>query len=123
MKNMTRRSFIGFAMAGLVGTAVTSHAQEWPVRPIRLIISQPPGATPDILARLLIEKMGKTLGQPIVVENRPGASNIIGRAVAAGNDCRAQPDDDTGYSQRGAFYHTRRSVAASNQFQRTDERL
>jgi tripartite-type tricarboxylate transporter receptor subunit TctC len=91
MKNMTRRSFIGFAIAGLVGTAVTSHAQEWPVRPIRLIISQPPGATPDILARLLSEKIGKTLGQPIVVENRPGASNIIGAQAGA----KAAPDGYT----------------------------
>ena len=91
MKSMTRRSFIGFALAGLAGTAVISHAQEWPARPIRLVISQPPGATPDILARLLSEKMGKTLGQPVIVENRPGASNIIGAQAAA----KAAPDGYT----------------------------
>ena len=54
-----------------------AHAQSWPSRPIRIILPNPPGGTNDILARMLQAPLQEILGQPIVVENRAGGSNII----------------------------------------------
>ncbi len=68
------------ALAALV---VPACAQDYPSRPIKLIVSYPPGGASDLIARLIGEPMSKRLGQPIVVENRPGAAgNIAGEAVA-----------------------------------------
>ncbi|WP_459616514.1 Bug family tripartite tricarboxylate transporter substrate binding protein [Bordetella sp. 2513F-2] len=57
---------------------VSSHAQSYPEKPIKLIVPFPPGGTTDILARLMAEGMGKQLGQAVIVENRAGASGMIG---------------------------------------------
>ena len=67
------------------------QAQDWPQRPVTLIVSQPAGASPDVMARMIAERMGKTLGQSIIVENKPGAGNVVGAAAAA----RAAPDGYT----------------------------
>src|SRR5436305_14608004 len=61
-------------------------AQGWPNRPVRLIVSQAAGGTPDIVARVLAERLGAALGQAMVVENRPGSANMVG-AQAAARDC------------------------------------
>ncbi len=66
---------------------------EWPERPVRLVLSQPPGSSPDILARMLGERLTRKWGQPVVVENRPGGQNIVGAQVAA----KAAPDGYTYY--------------------------
>lgn len=66
-------------------------AQAWPDRPVKLIVSQPAGSTPDIVARLISERLRPLLGQPLVIENRPGAANIVGAQAAA----RAEPDGYT----------------------------
>lgn len=63
--------------------AAPAGAQEWPARPVKFIISQPPGTSPDITARFLAERLGKNLGQSFVVENRPGGQNVIGAQAAA----------------------------------------
>jgi tripartite-type tricarboxylate transporter receptor subunit TctC len=74
-------------------TPLAAPAQGWPAKPVRLVLSQPPGSSPDILARMLGERLQRLWGQPIVVENRPGGQNIIGAQVAA----RATPDGYTFY--------------------------
>src|SRR4051812_2410622 len=68
-------------------------AQAWPTRPVRLVLSQPPGSSPDILARMLGERLSKQWGQGVVVENRPGGQNVVGAQAAA----RATPDGYTFY--------------------------
>ena len=52
-------------------------AQSYPARPIRLIVSFPAGGPGDVLARFIAQKMGESLGQPVVVDNKPGANSII----------------------------------------------
>lgn len=65
--------------------------QAYPVKPIRIFVSTGPGAPPDVMARLLGEKLAGSLGQPIIVENRPGASGTIGMNAVA----KASPDGYT----------------------------
>jgi tripartite-type tricarboxylate transporter receptor subunit TctC len=68
------------ALAAFVAPAC---AQDYPNRPVKLIVSYPPGGASDLIARLIADPLSKRLGQPIVVENRPGAAgNIAGEAVA-----------------------------------------
>lgn len=66
-------------------------AQAWPTKPVRLIVPYPPGGGNDNLARIFGTKIGERVGQPIVVENRPGAGTLIGSEAAA----RAAPDGYT----------------------------
>jgi tripartite-type tricarboxylate transporter receptor subunit TctC len=70
-----------------------ARAQAWPDRPIRWVLSQPPGSGPDNVARLLAERLQKTWGQPVVIENKPGGQNTIGAQAAA----RAPADGSTFY--------------------------
>ena len=60
-----------------------AQAQSWPTKPLRYIVPFPPGAFNDTLARTLAAELPKTLGQPVVVENRPGGNTIIGTDAAA----------------------------------------
>ena len=70
---------------------ITSSAATYPERPIRVIIPLPPGGAVDVVARLLQPHLEKALGQSMVIENRPGASGIIGAAAVA----NAEPDGHT----------------------------
>jgi tripartite-type tricarboxylate transporter receptor subunit TctC len=66
------------AIAGFAFTAAPSQAQQnWPTRAVKFIVPFPPGAGADIGARLFAEKLSKTWGQPVVVENRPGGDSIV----------------------------------------------
>ncbi|HEY2337855.1 MAG TPA: tripartite tricarboxylate transporter substrate binding protein [Burkholderiales bacterium] len=71
------------------------EAQTWPSKPLRYIVPFPPGAFNDTLARTLAAELPKTLGQPVIVENRPGGNTIIGTEIAA----KSPPD---GYTLYGA---------------------
>lgn len=66
------------AAALLISLAFSANAQEWPSRPIRLISTYPPGGGTDLVARMISRPLSAALGQPVVVENRPGAGGIIG---------------------------------------------
>lgn len=81
---MQRRNFI---QAGLLASAVpAAWAQPngaFPDKPVKFILSQPPGSGPDNVARLLGDRLARSLGQPIVIENKPGGQNIIGAQAAA----------------------------------------
>lgn len=69
----------------------TSRAENYPTRPITFIVGNPPGGSSDLIARAVANKMQESLGQPIVVENRPGASEIVGAEALA----RSAPDGYT----------------------------
>ncbi len=73
--------FAVIALALFCGTAL--HAQPYPSKPIRIIVPFPPGGAADVTARVLGEHMAKGLGQPIIIENRPGAGAVIGYEAGA----------------------------------------
>jgi tripartite-type tricarboxylate transporter receptor subunit TctC len=68
-----------------------AHAQDWPTQTIRIIVPYPAGGLSDVFARLIAEKLGKTLGQSVIVDNRPGGNTIIGTQATA----QAMPDGYT----------------------------
>jgi tripartite-type tricarboxylate transporter receptor subunit TctC len=79
------------ALAGLLIAATQAFAQQYPAKPVRLILPFPPGGSTDLLGRTLAEKLGESLGQSVVPENRPGAGGNIGAEAAA----RSAPDGYT----------------------------
>jgi len=83
--NTTRR-LIGLAAFALcAGTLAPAHAQadKWPGKPIRFITPYPPGGSSDIITRFIGDRVSKALGQPVVVENKPGAGATLGTDYAA----------------------------------------
>src|ERR1700689_4480019 len=78
-------------LAGLMLSSQTGHADDYPARRITLIAPWPPAGAIDVLCRELAPGVGDRLGQPIVVENRPGAGSTIGTNDAA----KAKPDGYT----------------------------
>ncbi|MBI2770994.1 MAG: tripartite tricarboxylate transporter substrate binding protein [Burkholderiales bacterium] len=107
---MKRRTFTGWlAAASTMAAAPTLRAQPaaaaWPQRPVKWILSQPAGSGPDILARYVADLVSKSLGQPIVIDNRPGGQNVIGAQAAA----RSAPD---GYT----FYYATTAAMVTNAF-------
>lgn len=91
----------GRLVAGaLLAWAGVAVAQSWPARPVTIVVPFPPGGTTDVLARALAQELAKPLGQPIIVDNKPGAGATLGAAQVA----KAKPD---GYTLlMGAVHHT-----------------
>ncbi|UGV27013.1 tripartite tricarboxylate transporter substrate binding protein [Rhodopseudomonas boonkerdii] len=79
------------AVAILLAGAGSVHAQNWPNKPIRMVVPYTPGGYTDLMARLVSEKMSTSLGQTIVIENKPGANAVIGTDTVA----KAAPDGYT----------------------------
>ena len=68
-------------------TAVAADAPAWPTRPVHIVVGYPPGTSPDTVARLVAEPLARALGQPVVVDNKPGAGGNLGvDAVVRAND-------------------------------------
>jgi tripartite-type tricarboxylate transporter receptor subunit TctC len=83
---MQRRNWIALATAWAGATlflAMPAGAQSWPARPIKLVVPFPPGGLIDNMARLVAPKLAQELGQPIVIDNKPGAGGNLGAAEAA----------------------------------------
>ena len=104
MKNFRSRLLIGCAVLGIAAEV----AAQFPDRALRLIVPQAPGSATDTVARILAPEMSKALGQPVVVENRPGGALTIGIDAVA----KAAPDGYTiGQGPVGALAITRHMVA------------
>ncbi|HEY1230109.1 MAG TPA: tripartite tricarboxylate transporter substrate-binding protein, partial [Ramlibacter sp.] len=85
---VTRRA----ALAALSATVLPLHAQgTWPSKPVRLVVAYPPGGVSDVVARALGDRLAPALGQPVVVENKAGASGSIGLDAVA----KSAPDGHT----------------------------
>ena len=78
-----------FVLVTLIVAA--AHAQSWPSKPITLVVTYPAGGGADAMARLIAPKLGDALGQPVIIENKPGASGQIGASAVA----KAAPDGYT----------------------------
>jgi tripartite-type tricarboxylate transporter receptor subunit TctC len=93
MTTSTRNAAVTvFALSALLTMCPASaDAPTYPAKPIRVIVNSSPGSPPDIVARIVGERLGPTLGQPVVVENRPGGIGTIALAAVA----RAEPDGHT----------------------------
>src|SRR6195256_1139137 len=91
----TRRSRIApgliAVLATVLGGSIAADAQTYPTRPIQLIVPFAGGSASDVLTRILVDRAGKSLGQPFIIDNRPGAGGNTGTAAAA----RATPDGYT----------------------------
>ncbi|SPK75212.1 Protein BugT (plasmid) [Cupriavidus taiwanensis] len=97
----TIRRLCGLSIFAIcLGGAAAAMAQDWPAKPISLVVPFPSGGTTDILARALGDQLSRALGQPVIVENRPGAGATVGADYVA----KARPD---GYTLLiGAVHHT-----------------
>ena len=71
--------------------ALPAAAQDWPTKPVKIVVPFGPGSTPDVVARLIADHLQKKLGQPFVIDNKPGASGNIGTDAVA----KAAPDGTT----------------------------
>jgi tripartite-type tricarboxylate transporter receptor subunit TctC len=91
---MQRRELtLGLIGAALAGATGTLKAQTWPDKPVKWVLSQPPGSGPDNVARILSDRLARTWGQAVVIENKPGGQNTVGALAAA----RAPADGFTFY--------------------------
>ena len=88
--NRRQLSLTVLSLAAALGSA-TVAAQTYPSKPITIVVAYPAGGDTDAMARLYAEKLGQRLGQPVVVDNRPGASGVIGSVHVS----KAQPDGYT----------------------------
>jgi len=88
---MLRRTFIAAGLVSLATLATPALAQKFPDRPITIVVPYGPGGTNDIVAREVAQKMQEQFGQPVVVENKPGANGALGTGFVA----RSKPDGYT----------------------------
>ncbi|MDB5315006.1 MAG: tripartite tricarboxylate transporter substrate binding protein [Rhodospirillales bacterium] len=87
----TRRRSVIVGLSALAVLGQPALAQAWPAQPIRVVVPYAPGGTTDLVARLVAQGLGERLGQPIIIENRPGAGAMVGSEFVA----RAAPDGYT----------------------------
>lgn len=114
---MNRRSLINILCRTLAAAGLTlaapgiAHAQAWPQKPVRFVVPFPAGSAPDVMLRVLGAKLSEKWGQAVVVDNRPGASGVIGmQAILA-----APPDGTTfGFAQGSALSVAPSTIKSAN---------
>src|ERR1041384_6599471 len=90
-KHPRQGHLISLTALSLVLASISAEAQTWPTKPLKAIVPIAAGSITDIVPRVVFEQLSVQLGQPIVVENRPGAALTIGTAAVA----KADPDGYT----------------------------
>ena len=86
------KNIVGSLFVALLGAAAPASAQsQYPAKPVKIVVPVTTGGPSDLVARLLGDKISAALGKPVVIENRPGASQSVGAAVVA----KADPDGYT----------------------------
>ncbi|MSQ63067.1 MAG: hypothetical protein EXR33_04410 [Betaproteobacteria bacterium] len=75
---MLNRCFILASIVIAFSTPATTHAQQYPAKPVKIIVAFPPGGGNDFIARFVAQRLSVALGQQFVVENKPGAGGTIG---------------------------------------------
>jgi tripartite-type tricarboxylate transporter receptor subunit TctC len=88
---MTRTIVAALSLAVSIASAGTAHTQDWPQRPVTMVVSAAAGGPIDVFGRIMAERMGQVLGQQVVIENVPGAGGMMGGNRVA----RAAPDGYT----------------------------
>lgn len=99
LQRITIATLIAIGSAVVAPGVLQAAQQKFPSKPIRLVVAFTPGGTTDILARMITPGMSETWGQPVVIENRPGAGGTLAAAIVA----RATPDGYTLLATSGAF--------------------
>jgi len=90
--SLNRREFVAAAVgAAVLGGSAVHAAQDWPARPIRIVVPYPPGGSSDIIARAISAPLSQALGQSVVVDNKPGANGNLGADQVA----KSAPDGYT----------------------------
>lgn len=89
--NVVHEALVNTGMAILLAVAAGAWGQNYPIRPVKLVVPSSPGGGSDFIGRVLAPKLGEGLGQQVVVENRPGASSVIGADFVA----KSAPDGYT----------------------------
>lgn len=100
------RRWVGFAVGLLIPGLAT--AQAWPSKPIRIVIAQAPGSATDVISRVVGNQLSEALGQPIVIDTRPGAGGVLGTEVAA----RSAPDGYTLFMANNSTHGSNPAVYA-----------
>ena len=107
MRKLFAAFCLSFAGAALVGPG-TIHAQDFPNKPITILVGYAAGGNIDVTARTIGQAMSKVLGQPVIIDNRPGAAGLIAQTAVA----KAKPDGytlvlagTTGFVLRGSTLH------------------
>src|SRR5712691_7011054 len=107
-----RRFLVGILTSGLIlvagGTSDSALAQTWPSKPIRIVIAQAPGGATDVISRVVGNQLSVSLGQPIVIDARPGAGGVLGTEVAA----RSAPDGYTLFMANNSTHGSNPAVYA-----------
>lgn len=88
---MRRRPLLSLATLALLPAAAAQAQASWPNRAIRLVVPFPAGSSPDLIARMVAEPLALRLGQPVVIDNKPGAGGNLGTGLVA----KAEPDGHT----------------------------
>jgi len=96
-------------LIGLCALPLSANAQDYPTKPIRLVVPFPPGGPSDIISRVLGQKMQELLGQLIIIDNRAGAGGVLG----IDNVAKSEPDGySIGLSSAGALGTLARTASA-----------
>ncbi len=89
--SLNRRQLLASSAAAIATAGLPAHAQNFPNKPLKIIVPYPPGGSSDIIARAISQPLSDSLGQPVIVENRPGANGNLGADLVA----KSAPDGHT----------------------------